>query len=167
MKAMESVKKLTLHVEANTTAIIKNIVRKLNNVNAFTVAFYEEDDEILQLIASKTNEKNPLKKLLICVRSISKDDLEHLLKNCTFANFASIRLHYRQECIKDVIEGMGKFEISVDKFDHTFYTIKTGVKIIKTPGDDNLAIKIYPNVISNLPGLAVPDFPASEARVMR
>uniref|UniRef100_A0AC34PVS9 F-box domain-containing protein n=1 Tax=Panagrolaimus sp. JU765 TaxID=591449 RepID=A0AC34PVS9_9BILA len=145
LKAMKSVKDLILYIGARSTAIIKGIVRKLNNVNVYTVFFYEEDDEILPLIASKTNEKNPLKELQICVRPISKDDLKYLLKNCVFANSASIRLHYSQKCVKDVIEGIGKFEISIDKFNHTVYTIKTGVKIIKTPGDDNTEIKVYAN----------------------
>uniref|UniRef100_A0AC34RPK8 Uncharacterized protein n=1 Tax=Panagrolaimus sp. JU765 TaxID=591449 RepID=A0AC34RPK8_9BILA len=143
---MKSVKKLKLIIDAETSAMIKNIVRKLNNVNAYTVIFYEEDDEILPLIASKTSEKNPLKKLLICVRPISKDNLEHFLKNCTFANSASIRLHYEQQGVKDVLENIGEFNCiqNIDEFDQTFYTIKTGVKIIKGPNDDNVGIKIYP-----------------------
>uniref|UniRef100_A0AC34QPF6 Uncharacterized protein n=1 Tax=Panagrolaimus sp. JU765 TaxID=591449 RepID=A0AC34QPF6_9BILA len=122
-KAMESARKLTLHIVAETSVIIKDIVLELNN----------------------TNEKNPLKKLQIRLKRISKDDLKYLLKNCIFANSASIKLHYGQECFKDAIEGIGKFEISVDKFNRTVYTIKTGVKIIKGPDDDNVGIKISSN----------------------
>uniref|UniRef100_A0AC34QPT7 Uncharacterized protein n=1 Tax=Panagrolaimus sp. JU765 TaxID=591449 RepID=A0AC34QPT7_9BILA len=140
---MESVKNLTLCIDAETSTIIKDIVRKLNNVNVYIVLLYEEDDEILPLIASKTNEKNPLKELQIDLREISKDNFEHFLRNCTFANSASIRLYYSQEYIEDLLAGVGKFEFSVDEFGERCYKIKTGVKIIKGPGDDNVEIKIY------------------------
>uniref|UniRef100_A0AC34R1C5 F-box domain-containing protein n=1 Tax=Panagrolaimus sp. JU765 TaxID=591449 RepID=A0AC34R1C5_9BILA len=60
--------------------------------------------------------------------------------NCIFANSASIRLHYKQKGVKDVLEGIGKFEISVDEFGENFYKIKTGVKIIKELNDDEVAI---------------------------